>query len=171
MSDTALVTPPAGEPGTPPAGTTNQETPQAGGSTQQAETISLEEARKLRNENQTLRKRAKDLEDAQLTEAEKLKKENAELKAAHEAAALEVRQMRAESALRSAGATAPDLLATKLSADALTDAKQMEKEVAALKRQYPALFAAQFGNGDGGAGGGSAPSQNMNDYIRRAAGR
>lgn len=95
MSDEpqAPVTPPAGDASvTPPAQaatTTPTPEPQAGDG---LEHISLEEARKLRRENQTLRQRQKQLDEAeeaakaaQLSEVERTKREHDKLKAEHDA--------------------------------------------------------------------------------------
>lgn len=92
---------------TPQAPTTqavNTTTPQSQADEGQHETISLEEARKLRSEAQNLRKREKDIaaqlksyqdaeqaaKDAQLNETERLKKQHADLQSKYET---EVRQM------------------------------------------------------------------------------
>jgi hypothetical protein len=86
--DTTPGVPPAGTPGsTPaPAATTTPSEPQAGD-----EPISLEEARKLRREAQTLRQKLKGFEDekaaadaAKLTETERLQKQHTELQSKYE---------------------------------------------------------------------------------------
>lgn len=80
----------------PQAGNTTPPEPQAGEG-QHSETLSLEEAKKLRSEAQNLRKRLKSYEDAeqqsrdaQLSETERLKKQHADLQAKYDT---EVRQM------------------------------------------------------------------------------
>lgn len=73
----------------PPAGNSGaQAAPEGGEQQAQPETISLEEARKLRSENRSLRERLKGLEDAEkarrdqeLTETERLLKRTADLEA------------------------------------------------------------------------------------------
>ncbi len=97
MADNDEGEPQAGEPeqSTPAPGgpTTTTSTPPAGGDgNTTTETISLEEARKLRSEAQNLRKRLKSYEDAeraaqeaQMTAQQKLEKQYADLQAQHEA--------------------------------------------------------------------------------------
>src|SRR2546430_219131 len=96
MGETPTSTPPqAGDADTqslqPQAGTLSTSEPQAGEGTN--ETISLEEAKKLRSEAASLRKRLKAFEDAeakakeaQLSEQQKLENRLAELHAQHEQA-------------------------------------------------------------------------------------
>ncbi len=82
-----------------PAATTPTSQPQAGGDP--TETISLEEARKLRSEAANLRKRMKAFEDAEaaaqaasLTEVERLKKQHADLQTQHNALIAEAKEIR-----------------------------------------------------------------------------
>lgn len=98
----------------PPAGTTSQaDTPATDGSDaggdQPTETISLEDAKKLRSEAANLRKRLKAFEeeerkrkDAERTEAERLAAERQEFEAARQAFENERRQARTASAVEAA---------------------------------------------------------------------
>jgi hypothetical protein len=95
---TTPVQPQAGETGVTPTQAVTNTSPDALAADGNNDTISLEEARKLRSEAQALRKREKDIlaqlkayqdveqatKDAQLSEVEKINKQYAELQAQHE---------------------------------------------------------------------------------------
>lgn len=140
--------------------------------------FSLEEAKKLRSENAQLRKRAKEAEDAKttlenakLSDQEKLVKERDALKAERDSLKSEAQTYKAQQAAQAAGALYPDMVASKIPAEAMADKRELDKVIAQLKAEYPALFNGR-GSADGGAGiGGQMNTQNMNQMIRRAAGR
>lgn len=172
MADQASADPPAGE-----AHESQADTP--GSPADAGDTISLDEARKLRREAATLRKREKDLvaelqqhREAGLSELEKAQRRIADLEAA-QAQAVDERKARAVERLL-AGAQYPDLLLSKVAlADIeLTDdgaVRQGDRLVARLRDAYPALWAT--GSADGGAHGAASSAFDMNAYIRRQARR
>jgi len=130
------------------------------------------EIRSVRGEAANYRKRLKDIEDSQLSETERLR---AELKTAAEerdAHATELQRLRAETAAASAGALYPDLVAARISPDALGDKPATDKEIKRLRDAYPAMFRPLHGNGDGaGAGAPGGGPTDINAMLRRAVGR
>lgn len=175
------------DPGTqPPAGDSASQA-DVGGDKGQPESISLEEARKLRSEANSLRKRLRELEEAKTkADAETLSEtEQAIVKARKEGAteALEganarIRRAEVKAALMAAGVN-PALLDLASKADefaelAVTDEGEVQgvaDVVAAFKKATPDLFrpAAKpdFGGGPRGQTPASAPS--MNELLRAAA--
>lgn len=157
---------------TPQAGTESQhqpETTRADAPTNDGG-LSREEARKLRNEASSLRKRLKDLEDAQLSESEKLKRDFEATAAERDELRQTLRSMRAEAAARDAGAVYPDLVAGRIDPEAIDDPKALSRAMTDLKAQYPSLFRSQNGSVDAGARGDVVATRDMNQLIRRAAG-
>lgn len=149
----------------------------------QAETISLDEAKKLRSESASLRKRLKEAEAAvqkfemqNQTEAEK---REAALAAAEERASTAESRYRkavgraavAEEASKS-GAISPKAIHALIQDAIEFDDEGSPTNVAALveklRTEEPALF--RTPSADGGKGA-PATSQDMNALIRRAAGR
>lgn len=160
-----------------------QEQPQAGNpnTTPQAgeEAISLEEARKLRREAQSLRKRLETYESEKLSATEKLNKRNQELET-QLAGLLQERQERTvresvAAAAGKAGALYPDTLyrliePEKIELDEAGRVRNVTALVNELRQNYPALFRAV--NVDAGAGGRQQVNGlDMNTLIRQAAGR
>jgi hypothetical protein len=160
----------------PQAGGENSR-PQAGG---QDETISLDEARKLRREAASLRKRIEEHEASKLSETQKLQRQNQELQT-QLAALLSERQERATqaqiaAAAGKAGALYPDTLyrladSADIELDEAGNVRNATALVNKLRQTYPALFRAV--SVDGGAGGSvhANDANEINNLIRRAAGR
>jgi len=112
------------------------------------------------------------LKQSQMTEAEKLQNQLKTLNEENASLKSRVLTSLAEAAAAKAGALYPDLVAAKIPADALDDAKKLEAALAEVKKAYPALFGGKAGGSvDGGAGAGKTPQGGMNDFIRRSAGR
>lgn len=173
----------------PPAGTA---TSQADGDDTTPESISLEEARKLRQENASLRKRLKPLEDAEttrqeaaLSEQEKHDKRVAELEQAVAERERQIKDIQLRSAVTAAAARAgfgdPDDAFRLLDRDAVTfeddgAPKNLPKLLDDMLTKKPYLASAavraqgSWGGGDRGAGPSSA-DVDMNQAIRQAAGR
>lgn len=142
------------------------------------ETISLDEARKLRSEASGLRKRLKDAEtkaqaavDAGRTDEEK---RQAALKAADDratAAEQRLRDANARSAVTDAAtkanATSTRAVYALIRSDLEFDDDGEPTNVSALisqaKKEEPSLFRAAAGSGDGGARGESGAAGNGND--------
>ena len=139
--------------------------------------ISLDEAKKLRSEAASLRQRLKAFEkaeqerqQAELTESQRLKQLLQERDDLLSQVQQELRSLKAQRIAADAGALYPDLIAEKLSDEALNgDKAAREKEIARLRRDYPGLF--RQGSADGGATGRAVESSDMNALLRRAAGR
>lgn len=162
--------------------------PQAG-ATQQAqaasaepETISLEEARKLRAEARSLRDRLKVIEERDVPEAERSKRRLEELERSNEGLVRELQQERIQSRVLAAatrlGFADPADAYSLLPDDALEVADGVPRNVdQALKRlleKKPYLASSTVratGSAEGGARGAPAGEPNMNQLIRRAAGR
>jgi len=167
-------TPPVGEPAAPvtTAPATGTGTAGALEGIEALPDWAQKELRSVRGEAANYRKRLKDIEDSQLSETERLR---AELKTAadeRDAHATELQRLRAETAAASAGALYPDLVAARISPDALSDKPATDKEIKRLRDAYPAMFRPLHGNGDGAGAGLPAGNQNdMNAALRRAAGR
>jgi hypothetical protein len=66
------------------------------------------------------------------------------------------------------GATAPDLLAPRLTDDDLASDESLKAAVKELKKSYPQLFQRASGNIDGASENAAAsrPGSNMNNMIR-----
>lgn len=127
------------------------------------------ELKALRKENETRRKAEKQRQEAEMSEAQKLQARLEELTGAHSTALQELRSLKAQGIARDAGALYPDLVADKLSDEALSgDKAARDKEIDRLRKQYPGLF--RTTSADGGARG-EAPAGDMNMMLRRAAGR
>ncbi|MEJ5222841.1 MAG: phage scaffolding protein [Anaerolineales bacterium] len=183
---------------TKPLAGDNQTNPQAGNNETQAvnsdaqavsETISLEEARKLRSEAANLRKRLKELEDqkrqmdeAKLSETERLQKRLAELERAQadwERERQEIMlQRHIENAAAKLGIVDPEaawkLIDLKeVDFDDDGKPKNVETLLKALIQKKPYLannpqFARSAGAGNGAGG---KAHYSMNDFIRRSSGR
>lgn len=134
------------------------------------ETISLEEARKLRDENRKLRQRAKDAEskltaatasdDQALTELEKATRERDDYKSRFDGLNASLRAERANAQAvelaTKAGAIDAGAIARLIPGDAVEfddDGKpeNIAELIADAKKSYPALFRAAAGGGNGGA--------------------
>ena len=187
-------TPPAGGEGSQ-ADTAQQQgqgqQPPAGdgtGADSTKDTISLDEARKLRAEAASLRKRLKEFEDkakaddeAKLSELEREKKHRTEAEQERERLKDELRRLSIERAVESAatriGIIDPDAAVKLLDHSALKfDSKgAVENAETLLKELVKARPYLQGGtrrpSADGGAGNHDAPPSDMNAAIRRAAGR
>jgi hypothetical protein len=112
--------------------------------------------------------RLKALEDAQLSEGEKKDRRLKELEDEVGTLRQQTRRAEVQAAAAKAGAVDADVVA-RLVED---DEADVQRAVHALKRDKPYLFNRPgAGSADGGAGGRAIDSPNMNDYIRRAAGR
>lgn len=137
------------------------------------------EAAENRKKAADAEKRAKALEDEKLTESERTKKERDEALARAEAAEAKVNQAlvttQFTTAARAAGALYPEQLHRLAEASELAlgeDGKiaGIATTMARLRKEYPALFGAG-GSGDGRAGTQNRQAGDMNDWIRRQAGR
>jgi hypothetical protein len=187
--------PQAGNAGDPQAGTpapqagTDPNTPQAGD-----ESISVEEARRLRRENAAFRTELKKFQDekkaaddANLSELDKLKRDHAEAAAERDRLKAQLQRSETEKTLalaaRKLGIVDEDAAIRLLDWDALEfdpetgKPKNAEAQLKALMQARPWL-AAQPGRSAGSADGGrqagrngSAGGEDMNTLIRRAAGR
>lgn len=150
--------------------------------TQAADLTTLQaELARERKAREAAEKKARDAEQANMSEQEKRNARLAELEAEKatwdmERQTLILRQA-AFQAASSAGALYPDLVAQYVNPASVEwdkDGKptNMAKVVADARQAYPALFRATPGTADGGAGAGAARTgSNMNDLIRRGAGR
>ena len=142
----------------------------------------------MRNQERTLRRdltqkeqKLAEHENAGKTELEKLTTERDTLKKRVEALEGEIRsgalRTQVAAAANAAGAYYPDDVFKLLDSDAFDvdddgKLKNVTKLIADLKKDKPVLFQ-RGGGADGGAGSrnGAATGANMNDTIRRAAGR
>lgn len=148
--------------------------PQAGG---QQETMTLEEAKKLRREAASLRKRLEEQETAKLTEAQQLAKRNQELET-QLAGLLAERQERTTreaiaAAANKAGALYPETLyrladAGEIELDEAGNVRNATSLVNKLRQAYPALFRAV--SVDGGASGKTVAAGGLNSFIRNGSG-
>jgi len=152
----------------------------------ESESISLDEARKLRAESQSLRKRLKGFEEAQakaaeseLTESQREKARADALEAERDEARQEAAAIRMDNAIHvavsDAKLNARDTRALSHLVDrnslSIEDGKVVgiEAELKRLKAEYPAQFYSS--TADGGARGDSAAVVDFNTEIRRKAGR
>jgi len=188
MAETNGATETLADSGTqPPAGDAKSQADSAGEQTQ-PESISLDEAKKLRSEAQALRKRLKDLEEVSMktAEAQLSEHERALAQARRDGAKEErervnalIRRSTVSSALAAAGAN-PDLLDLAyqdahfgaLAVNDDGDVAGVKEAVAAVQKARPSLFLkpAMTGSADGGPRG-AAPAPDFNTQLRRAAGR
>lgn len=171
----------------PPAGDSEaQAATEAGESSSQPESISLEEAKKLRSEAKSLRTRLKAFEDAEATRTEADK--SAEQRAADRITALETEleaersarramtlQQTAVSTARRLGFRDPELAARLIQAEDVEfgddgTPQNVEKLLGGISKEYPNLIGATVDYG-GGPRGNPAQPVDMNQRIRRAAGR
>lgn len=183
---TAVAEAPAAEATAPQAGTPSQV--DSGASQAEArETLSLEEAKKLRTEAQSLRKQIRDLEaknqaheQSKLSAEERLQARIKELEKTEAEARERLRDLTIRGSLTDAGAKVgairPAVLYRLVDTDDLVFAddgslKNADLLVGNLKRQYPELFRSPAGSADAGSGGAPAtPGASMDAYIRKAAG-
>ena len=142
------------------------------GANSSTETISLAEARKLRRENQSLRRQVDESEKAKMTDLEKAQSERDAAAKERDEFRQENRRLQAMQALTDAGARHPELLVAQIPDDALEDDASRKAWVADRKKQYPDLFRAAAPSVDAGAKGETPNSGgDMNSLIRRATGR
>jgi hypothetical protein len=126
-----------------------------------------DEAAKARTELRTAAAELKKLQDAQLSDSEKLQARVKELEENTSKAEARARLAEAKAAAAEAGAQNATAVAKLLEPD-----EDIDKGVARIKKEVPALFTKQTGSADGGAGGGTPRTgPSMNDFIRRSAGR
>jgi len=175
------------DPGTqPPAGSPGAQA--ASGTDQPPESISLDEAKKLRAENQSLRQRAKGLEEekaklqqASMSETEKRDQRLAELERREadwerERQDWQTRDVVTQTALRLGYADPADAYSlidrAALEFDDSGKPRNVDKLLADLIAAKPYLAGASRPGGsfDGGPRGAAAAGTNMNDLIRRQAG-
>jgi DNA repair exonuclease SbcCD ATPase subunit len=131
--------------------------------------------KQLRDEAAANRKKAKDaetrlqaLENEKLSDGEKRDKRLKELETEVEALRRDKRAIDVERAATKAGARHPEVIARMVD----PAAEDLEKAVTEVKKQYPDLFTRPgAGSADGGSGGGAPNGQDMNQMLRRAAGR
>jgi len=146
------------------------------------ETISLDEARKLRSEAKNLRTRLKQIEDeakakadAELPELERLKKQASDAAQERDSLKTQLSRTNAERIAATENALYSDVVASLLDADDMATDKTIRAGIARIKTDRPALFKEVRGGGaDGGAGrSGKAqsPSGFMNDLIFNAVTR
>lgn len=179
--------PSTGDGSAPPAGDGND--PKDGGTSDGGESISLEEARKLRKENETLRRRAKAAEEASLTEQQRKDKELEELRAKATSWEAEKRDYRLREAVgeaaRKLNFVNPTLAYRLIDRGAVnydedggapTNVDALLKD---LTKSDPYLVSGTSNGGSWGAGargsatgdGTSDAGSDMTSMIRRAAGR
>jgi len=137
------------------------------------------EAAKHRVAAQETATKLKAFEDAQLTEEQKKDKRFKELEEENIVLRSEHRKSSALAEAAKLGAVVPEAIAGLIPADA----ENIGSAVAAIKKQFPALFktpapsgTADAGAGTGGQGGntgagGQAPHRSMNSFLRVASGR
>lgn len=190
MTEATGATGTQADPGTqPPAGTAQAQAAGAGEGNDQPESISLEEAKKLRSEAAGLRRRLKDLEtedetrrQASLSDHEKALEKARQDSAAEVAGRFHVAIRRSEvRAALSAAGVQPGMIELAAKADDFSSLKvNDEGEVEGLstaldafRKKMPALFqpAARPTSFDGGPRGTPASTNDMNAVIRRMAGR
>lgn len=174
------------EPEAQPQAGTSDDKPQAG------ESISLDEAKKLRSEAKNLRTRLAAFEAAEeqrkqasLTEAERLKADREKLDRERQDLTVRERTIAVRDGL-AAAATAEKLglVASSATVIRLLDLNSVEFDdsgtptnlgplLKQLAKDEPALFEQRrrSGSADGGAGGNQSGHQDMNQLIRQAAGR
>jgi len=122
----------------------------------------------------------KELETSQMSEAERLRAKLSELERSQADWQRERQELVLKHALAAAAAKAGalypeavyklvDLASLEFEPDG--SPKALDATVAALRKQYPMLFRSGSGSADGGTGGRSAGGLDMNNWIRRAAGR
>lgn len=177
------------DPGTqPPAGDSEaQAADETGGSSSQPESLSLEEAKKLRSEAASLRKRLKAFEDAEAQRADSEKSEAQ--RAADRIAALEeelagersarratILQLESVATARKVGFRDPELAARLIAAGDVEFGedgrpKNVERLLTDLAKEYPNLVNATADYGGGPRGAPVGGTSDMNTRIRRAAGR
>ncbi len=169
VDESSDAQPQAGEASQPPAGTPSD-------SQAEPETLSLEEARKLRQEAANLRRRLKDREseleqhrNAGLTELEKAQRRIQELEARETEYQQAARARALERLFAAEHAQYPELLLAQVDSNELELAPDGTLTngaalVSRLKKQYPGLFRAP--SADAGTGGAGAPAPDMNAYIR-----
>lgn len=136
-----------------------------------AESMSLEEAKKLRAEANSLRKRLKAIEDEKLSETERIKRDHETALAERDEARKELRQLRAQDAAAKAGARSARAVAALIPPDALDDGRSLRAALETLRKEEPDLFFDRNGSADGGQGRQAPAGDDMNLVIRRAAGR
>ena len=157
----------------------NPEHAQDGGGNEQ--TLSAEDARKLRSESRALRTRLKEAENrvqefekTTLTDTERRERE---LKDAHdqlEKTRIQVRALRVETAARKLGFIDPDDASALINWDSVDDPenpKHVEKALRDLRERKPHLVLNHNGDASVGRGTGASGALDMNQLIRRAAGR
>lgn len=185
MSDTGATETQADSQAQPQAGTS--EAPAADEQEQQSESISLEEAKKLRSEAASLRKRLKAFEESEAKRSDSEKSEAQ--RAADRLAALEAELNTERSARRSllvqstAAATArklgfknPDLAQRLISANDVEfgddgTPTNVERLLADAAKEFPDLVGGTTDFGGGPRGQAAGGQKDMNNFIRRAAGR
>lgn len=147
---------------------------QADASTQSTESLpewARKELAELRKAEARRRVADKQRTDAELTDAQRFKAQADDLATTNATLSRELRTLKAQAFARDAGAIYPDLVADKLSDEALSGDKQTrDREIDRLRKAYPSLF--RVGTADGAVGReGPAAAGDMNAAIRRAAGR
>lgn len=159
-------------------------------SNQDGETLSLDEARKLREENRKLRQRAKDAEgklataatadDQALTELEKLTRERDDFKGKFEGLNTSLRNERATSQAvelaTKAGAINASAIArlipiTDVEFDDDGKPENVGDLIAQAKKDYPDLFRAAAGGGNGGSKDESAEVSSPLSRMARGYGK
>lgn len=148
------------------------------------ETLTPEQARKLRSEAKNLRQRLKtaeqkaaQLEGRDLSEQQRLERERDLEREQREQLAQQNRELRAQVASTSAGirANAARAATALIDWDDVDDddPRSLERAFKALKADHDYLFegSGSRGDADGGRRGKAAPSNDMNALIRQAAGR
>jgi hypothetical protein len=164
----------------PPAGDSGaQAAPEGGEPSPQPESISLEEARKLRSEANSLRKRLKEYEDADKSESEKAAQR---LKDLEEALASErtrgqtlALQMSTFNVARKLGFRNPEiayrLLGSEVEFAEDGSPKNVESLLKAIAQAEPYLVNSTTDYGGGPRGQSPNSGADMNALIRRKAGR
>jgi len=151
----------------------------AGGS----ESLSKEEARKLRSEHRALRQREKalkeeldKLKEAELSTTQKLERDLAAANARTEQAEAKARNADVKLAAAKLGVRpdAVDLVVNSIDWESIedaTDGKQVERAIRELVKEKPFLSAKPAGLDGGNGRGAGGQDGDMNQIIRRAAGR
>src|SRR5690349_13660101 len=168
-----------GDGGGDPGGQQQNDPPSGGGD---GNTLSAEDARKLRSEARNLRSRLKDAEaerdklrTAQQSDTERLQEQNSSLSTKNADLVRENRNLRAQVVAGRVGIVDPELAANLIDWDDADDDSALEKQFNAILKARPYLAGNVAGGADGtsrggGSGGGGNESEDMNTLLRRRAG-
>lgn len=164
-------------------GTQQQESSQDGGRSDDAAAVIARlnrEAKQHRERAEAAEARLAEIEQSKLSEQEKVQQALAAEQEKSKTLEQQLRDTLTGSMIRDsaikAKATDPDLVRAAVDKSAVEydgDGKptNLDALIEAVKKAHPVLFKATQGSGDGGSQGGSAPTSDMNELIRRGARR